>query len=287
MTWLLLAVGAASFYGLQGAWSKRITATVSRGAATWALFAFSFPVMLGWLLLRGMPEVGAGFWPALGVNLFLYPLSLYLYVSALDQGELSVTYPLLALTPILVIPVEWILLGETPGPRGAGGILLVVVGVYLLNFTRRAPLLEPFRRVAADPAARRMLLVVLIWAVGGTVDRVAVLASSPPLYGTIVTGTVALGLAVPLHLRGEGMGRALGRGSGGKLAVQGLLFAAMFVCQMEALRLALAAYVLTIKRTGTLVGVLLGWAAFEERWIGRRLVGTAVILAGAALVAGA
>ncbi|MFB6368140.1 MAG: EamA family transporter, partial [Gemmatimonadota bacterium] len=123
MTWLLLAAATAALYALHGAWTKRITDEVSRLAATWALFAFSFPLLAGYLALRGMPAVEPDFWPALAANLFvLYPLSMYLFVAAMRKGELGLTYPLLALTPILVVPVEWTLLGETPGPQGMAGI---------------------------------------------------------------------------------------------------------------------------------------------------------------------
>ncbi|HSR42125.1 MAG TPA: hypothetical protein VLL48_08140, partial [Longimicrobiales bacterium] len=71
----------------------------------------------------------------------------------------------------------------------------------------------------------------------------------------------------------------------GALAVQGVIFAAMFVAQMEALSLALAAYVLAIKRSGTLLAVFLGGAWFEEEATGRRAGATAVLLLGVFLVA--
>lgn len=319
MTWLLLAAATAALYALHGAWTKRITDEVSRLSATWALFAFSFPLLAGYLALRGMPAVEAGFWPALAANLFvLYPLSMYLFVSAMRKGDLGLTYPLLALTPILVVPVEWTLLGEAPRPRGMAGILLVIAGVYLLNFRKEdASLWAPFRAVAADPGARRGLAVAALWAVGGTVDRVAVVHSSAALYGTAITGGLTLLGLIPLAWTGAF--RRPGAGSGGPvpgaeaapdvpsdggeagagpesasiltpragklLLVQGLLFGLMFVCQMEALRLSLAAYVITIKRTGTLLSVLLGWAYFEEGLVRKRLLGAAVIVAGIALVA--
>ena len=309
MTWLLLAAGAATFYALQGAWTKRITAEVSRLAATWALFAFSFPLLGGYLALRGVPAVEPAFWPALAANLFvLYPLSMYLFVSAMTEGDLGLTYPLLALTPIMIVPVEWVLLGDTPELRGLAGIVLVIAGVYLLNFRREdASLLAPFAAVARDPGARRGLAVAVLWAVGGTVDRVAVVHSSPAFYGTVITGGLTLLGLLPLAWTGAfsrpdsgADGGESGDGTddfdGGTLSlltpraglfllVQGLLNGLMFVCQMEALRLSLAAYVITIKRTGTLLSVLLGWAFFQEGLVRKRLTGAAVIVAGVALVA--
>ena len=311
MTWPLLAGGAAVFYALQGAWTKRMTDRVTPAVATWAIFALAFPVLLLYLAARGLPEVRSGFWTAFGANVALYLVSFRLYVSALERGDLGVTYPLLALTPVLVVPVEWLLLGERAGAQGIVGIVLVVAGVYLLNFRGAdRPLTEPFRALARDPGARRMMVVTVLWAVSGTVDRVAVLNASPAFYGVALSVGLGLG-CLPAALRsgraeadekvaGARGGAGGGAGSNGRepraglgrslaehpwlLAGQGLLFAAMFVCQMEALRLSLAAYVLAIKRSGTLLAVVLGGAVFREAATSRRLAGAVVILAGVVLV---
>lgn len=312
MTWLLLAAGTAALYALHGAWTKRITEELSRLSAAWGMFAFSFPLLAAYLALEGLPAVAGAFWAALAANLLLYPLAMYLFVSAMREGDLGVTYPLLALTPILVVPVEWTLLGETPGPRGLAGVALVITGVYLLNFRREeTSLLAPFAALARDPGARRGLAVAALWGVSGTVDRVAVVHSSAALYGVAITGALTVVGLFALRAAGElGGGGGTGssparsgsaageqenRGASARcplsgralvlLLVQGVLFGLMFVLQMEALDRALAAYVITIKRTGTLLSVLLGWAFFEEGLVGRRLAGAAVVVAGVALVA--
>ncbi len=63
--------------------------------------------------------------------------------------------------------------------------------------------------------------------------------------------------------------------------MHGLLFAFMIILQMEALTLALASYVLSIKRAGAVLAVLLGYFAFREGALGPRLTGTLVTLTGA------
>ena len=291
MTWALLAAGAATAYALQGAWTKRLTGWTTTAVATWAIFGLSFPLLAAYALLRGVPDVANSFWWALAANVAVQLFAFRLYVSAVTEGELGTTYPLLAVTPALVVPVEWLLLGDRPGPRGVLGIVLVVAGVYLLQLRGggRSPL-APLRALARDRGARRMLLVAALWAVTGTVDRVAVLASSPSFYGAALSLALGIGF-LPAALRdrgGDGDGAtlrdALSRRPG-PLAIQGLIFAAMFVTQMEALRLAIASYVLSIKRSGTLLAVFLGGSWFEESGTGRKAAATMVLLAGVVLVA--
>ncbi len=288
MTWLLLALATALFYGLQGVWTKWITRTVSGAAAAWAIFAFAFPLLAVYLAFQGLPAVEERFWPALLTNVAINLVSFYLYVSAIQKGDLGLTYPLLALTPVFVLPVEWVLLGDFPGARGLGGVALVVLGVYVLNFSeRRAGLFAPFAAVLRDPGARRMLVVALIWSVSAVVDKVATISSSPAFYGTLESGLIALAFVPLVMRRGEGFRAALSRKTWWLLAIQGLLFALMFVVQMEAIQRTLAAYVISIKRSGAIVSVLLGALLFGEPRLRERLAGAVVILAGVLLIAGA
>lgn len=284
MSWPILALGAALFYGLQGAWTKRLTRRVPAIVAAWAIFAFAFPPLAVYLAVHGVPEIAPVFWTALLATATLSLLSFYLYASAIERGDLGLTVPLLALTPILLVPVEWLLLGDVPGPRGLGGIVLVVAGVYVLNLRDvRAGLLAPLAAPLRDPGARRMLAVAALWSVSGVVDKIAVTASSTAFYGA--TFSALLGVAF-LPFVGRALRRLSLRGHGGPLLVQGLLYAAMFVVQMEALRLTLAANVITIKRSGALVTVLLGGLVFGERDLWPRLIGTVVTVVGVLLVAG-
>ena len=123
-------------------------------------------------------------------------------------------------------------------------------------------------------------------------DRVAVLDSSPAFYGAMLTLALTL-LSLPFavagaRLRPEAGGprrlrafrsRLRGAGRGG-LLIHGALFAFMMILQMEALTLTLASYILSIKRAGTVVAVLLGSLAFNEGGLRDRLIGTIVTLAG-------
>ena len=294
MIWPLLAVGTALLYALHGAWSTRISRRVGALPGAWALYGFSFPILALYLAIRGLPPVDPGFWPTWSAAVAGHLLASYLFFSALKTGELSLTFPLLALTPIFVPAVEWVLLGQIPRAGGFIGIGLTVSGVYLLNLSSiGAGVLAPLFALTRDGAALRTLAVALIWSVTGTMDRVAVLDSSPAFYGVMLS-LALLVLFLPFALasaKAEGGDGRPGwlrpllsclRGAGrGGLLIHGALFAFMLILQMEALALTLASYILSIKRAGTVVAVLLGCLVFREGELRDRLVGTVVTLSGA------
>jgi drug/metabolite transporter (DMT)-like permease len=289
LTWILLSLGVAVFYALHGAWSTRVSREVGPLVAGWTLFTFALPFLVANLVVRGLPVVDPGFWPVWVANTLLNFGASYLFLSALRLGELGVTYPLLALTPFFVVPLEFLLLGEVPGPFGLLGVLMVVVGVYLLNMRSAGPgLLAPLRALLHDSGALRMLSVAVLWSVSGTLDRVAVLHSSPAFYAGMLTGGLAL-LYLPVVIIAAR--RPWPSGSGGQrwpvgwvAFVHGLLFAAMLILQMEALTLALASYVLSIKRSGAVLAVVLGFLVFRERSLGPRLAGALVTVLGAGVL---
>ena len=132
-----------------------------------------------------------------------------------------------------------------------------------------------------------MLAVAVIWSISAVVDKVATISSSTAFYGTLQTGLIGLAFAPLVMKRGEGFREALSRRTWWLLAVQGLLFALMFVVQMEAIRRTLAAYVISVKRSGAILTVLLGALLFGEPRLRERLTGAVVILAGVLLIAGA
>jgi uncharacterized membrane protein len=59
--------------------------------------------------------------------------AIILYVKAIKLSPLSLTIPFLAVSPVFIILIAFILLGEFPDRSGLLGILLIVIGAYLLN----------------------------------------------------------------------------------------------------------------------------------------------------------
>jgi drug/metabolite transporter (DMT)-like permease len=66
-------------------------------------------------------------------GLVLYGLSTVLLVLALKDGELSLLYPVIALTYVWVTVLSLVLLHDKPNPFKLAGIAIIVVGVSVLG----------------------------------------------------------------------------------------------------------------------------------------------------------
>jgi len=283
--WFLLAVGTAVFFAAQGALSKRLTGDYHPDLVTWGAFVFSFPIYIAALLLSGIPDIKLAFWPFMATSLSLNFVAIPLLFRALKHGDLSIVLPLSTLTPFFTLFTQYLLLGDVPTPKATAGILLVVAGAYLLHAgSIRSGLLAPFRVLARDKGARMMVGASALWSITAVADRGAVLAASAPFYLAVFSSLFTLLFPVWIILKRPGELRSF-RERPWPLLPVGLAGAAMALCQMFALGLALAATVTSVKRLSALFGVVLGGLLFKEKGMAIRLLASLVMVAGTVLLA--
>ncbi len=284
-TWFLPAVATALLYGAQSVYLKGVLPGADKLLVAWGIFAFALPIYLVFLGFTGMPEVSPDFWWAWGVSLAVNVLAWPLFVRAIQLSDISLVMPLVAFTPVFILGVEFVLLGEFPQGPGLWGILLIVVGAYVLNLERGASgLFDPIRSIAKNRGALYMLGVAAIWSISATVEKVAVVSSSPAFYLTWLSAGFAL-IFVPVVLWRVDKPLSTFKMSAWSLIGVGVLTGAMSVFQMYAIQnTPLVNYVISIKRAGMLVSVLVGWLFFQEKNIAFRLLGALLMVVGVALI---
>ncbi len=130
-----------------------------------------------------------------------------------------------------------------------------------------------------------MLGVALIYAVTSVLGKKAILLSDPLWFAG--TYFVILGLFVPVVLGllfRPSLKDFLKRNPAG-VASLGFTQALMVICHMQAISLAPAAYMIAVKRTSILFGILLGGAFFRETHLRIRLLAASIMLTGVYLIA--
>ncbi|KAA6181874.1 EamA family transporter [Thiohalocapsa marina] len=304
---LLCALALASADAATKAWLQDYS------ARELALVRFTLTALLLLPLLRDVPDLGAlppAFW---GWMLLLWPLeiaAMLLYMTAIRDHPLSLTLPLLAFTPVFILGVAFWLLGERVPAQGAVGVVLVVAGAWLLNL-RHARLGDwrswgaPLVALVSEPGSRLMLAVALVYALTATMGKAALAYVPAEQFGALYF--LSLGIILPLVLAlpaPRGLARLFGgprrrpasirqpTTSSALKARSGLLrrpVAVLVVAALNALMvythfLALAhvevAYMIAVKRTSLLFGILYGALLFREPGLRSRLPAGGLMLAG-------
>jgi drug/metabolite transporter (DMT)-like permease len=261
---LVLALGAAV---LHAGWNLLLAREPDTQAAT--------AVALGTLVLAVAP-VAAFTWhveraavPYVVGSGLLELVYVVLLAAAYARYELSVVYPLArGLAPVAALAISGAFALASPSTAGIAGVLLVAVGILLVRGAR---------------GGRGALLGLTIGVVIGAytvVDRYGIQHAAAAPYLLLVLGLPAL--AYPLVLRDPtGIRAAL------RLMpmVIGLLTGGAFLLVLLALRRAPAASVAAVRESSVVFAAALAAVVLHEQVGPRRLAGSAVVVAGVALLA--
>jgi drug/metabolite transporter (DMT)-like permease len=247
--------------------------------------AYAFPFLATGFLFIPRPDLDAVFWTCFAAGLPLEVTALLCYMRAIKVSPLSLTVPFLAFTPAFVILTGYLFLGEVLTPRGILGIGLVAAGSYVLNLSdARKQWLAPILAVFREQGSWLMLLTSFIFSFTATLGKVAILHSSPPFFGvTYFLSVLGLLLLISPFVPGVRAGNLFLRPRHG--LVVGLATATVVFSHTYAISLVEAAYMLSIKRTSLLFGVVLGGLVFRETRIRERLLGALIMLTGVFLIA--
>jgi drug/metabolite transporter (DMT)-like permease len=278
---------------LHALWNFLIKRAQDKLAFT-ALYLTSAVVMYSPLLLIHLKDfpLPPGGWACIfgtGIVYFVYFVCLGL---SYQHGELSVAYPLSrGLGPALAFLGGIAFFGESPSFYGSVGVSLILCGVIALNWqgglskSGGNPLRNLPLRVLL-PA----LTVGLMYCFYSLIDKTAVgkLRIPPPLY-LCLTFTMAALLVVPWIIRKQGMDalREEWRINAKSCVWVGALnlFAYLLILYAMSLPHTPVGYVVPLRTTSVLFGVLLGVKALGEERLPAKLTGAVLMMTGIAMTA--
>lgn len=288
MNWFELSLGSALSLATADALTKLLFSDYSVSELLVVRFGVPALLLAPWAMVNGPPPVAPAFWGWMALLVPLELAAMALYVTAIRDAPLHLTLPYLAFTPVFNVLTGFAVLGETVSPGGFAGIALVAIGAYALNLdqlgARGARLwLAPLKAIVRERGSRRMLLAAAIYSVTSVGGKAAMAYTTPWRFGPFYYVVIGAVLMTALALRRPVALRALGRRPFGQLAVGGMM-AVMVVTHFLAIARVEAAYMVSVKRTSLLFGILYGAVLFRERGLGRHLAAGAVMVAGVAVI---
>ncbi|MEM8505766.1 MAG: EamA family transporter [Cyanobacteria bacterium P01_D01_bin.1] len=290
--WLLFASLTAFFEACKDATGKQSLKTIDEYSVLFSFSAVGVLFMLPVLWLSGgIPTLGANFWWALLVGGSLNILAFTLYVRAIKIADLSLTVPLVTLTPLFLLVTSPLIVNEQPTPADAIGVILLVIGSYVLNITPSRGLSgveaygwAPLQSMARNPGSRLMLSVAFIWSITSNFDKVGVLNSSPLFWAVSLFTVIAGGMVPFVFWRPSSAGLKPLLVQWRLLGMTGGFNAIAITCQMFALTLAPVAQVIAVKRMSALLSVLFGHFCFGEKGLRSRLLGASIMVSGVVIM---
>lgn len=282
MNWVVLSLVTALSLSTADALSKRALAESDELVIIWVREGYALPFLAISFFFVPLPSLDAVFWMTLAAMVPLELMALVLYVKAIKLSPLSLSIPFMALSPVFIIFIAFVFLGEWPTTQGIYGIVLIVLGAYLLNARiSGASFLGPIRAIIKEPGSMLMIAVALIYSVTSTLGKVAMQHSSPIFFGFFYPFILTVCLTVYVASKGK---LSLVFSKPATFIPIGLCTAVMIMTHFLAMSLTQVAYMISVKRTNLVFSVIYGKLLFNEENIRQRLIGAFVMVAGVVLI---
>ncbi len=207
---------------------------------------------------------------------------------AYSKDDLSLVYPIARGIGPMLVPVAAVLaLGEEMSLSAALGIVLIVMGIFLVSWWGRLrTILARPSFLVRDPGIRYAVLTGISTTIYTLVDKQGVAHVQPFLYMYLLTLGSAIGIAPIILLkhnvatiRKETLVHAR------PILVASLLLFLAYGMVLTAFSLAQVSYVAPAREVGIVVGVLMGVFFLKEQFGRGRLLGSSLIVVGLALIA--
>lgn len=284
MTWYLFAILGAFFAATFLMLLKKLLKDINPYILASGIFLSTFLIMFLISIIKGIPEIGPLFYFAvLGTAAFNVIANILLF-KALKITDLSLVAPIQAFTPAFLVITSFIMLREFPTAIGLGGIMLIVVGLYILNVNEsRSHLLAPLTMVFRNRGMFYMLIVAFLFSISSNFDKLVVLNSDPIFGSSLAFFLVGMSFLI-ISLSKKSQVSKVYRQHIHKFFFVGAILAISIIAINIALTMQIVPYVISLKRLSILFSVFFGFLIFSEKHIMSRIVGAIIMISGTVLI---
>jgi drug/metabolite transporter (DMT)-like permease len=284
--WVFLALISAFSLATSDALTKKALSIHNEYIIAWLRLFCALPLLIICLFFIPFPELKRDFYIAFSLSIPLEILALIWYIKALKLSPLSLTLPFLSLTPVFLIFIPFIMIGERITFLAGVGVVLIATGSYMLNLKEfKKGLFEPFFAIVRERGSLLMIGVAFIYSITSTLGKRAIESSSPIFFGVTYFLAVFLFLT-PLAIykgRDEIM-MIFKNGALRSSLLPGFFQSIMIISHMLSLGLTKVAYMISVKRLSLLIGVIYGRLIFRESNFKERIFGSLLMLLGFLLI---
>jgi len=288
MDWLSLSLLCAFSLAAADAATKLYLSDYSARELVVVRFGTTALILAPLLYISAPTHIPTLFWYWLAALMPLEIIAMWLYMRAISTSELARTLPYLAFTPVFATGFGFVVLNERVSSTGFAGIALITAGAWLLNVQQASyhsgwRMLAPFKAVWHEPGARLMLAVAFIYSVTSVLGKGALQYVEPPFFAAFYFSLLAIASLILFSANEPRLISVLWRRPLPHLLV-GIAMAAMVVSHLLAIQQIEVAYMIAVKRSSLLFGILFGAILFKEPHLLRHLSAGLLMVLGVIVI---
>ncbi len=283
---ILFGILTAILTSVADALSKKVSMRESVYVVSMSRWLFALPILFAFnynSIIIPSVNLEAILWLIIVSPLEL--LAMILYIKAISIYEMSLVIPFLSLTPMFLLITGYVFLNERVSINGMLGVLLIVSGIYLMNLSNtRGGILSPFKNVFKNRGAVYVIIVALIYTITSTIGKRIVNLVGPSFMSFWYLASLTIVLFIFISIKRESVLPALKSNLFQNFAIGTFVGLAAFTLFSSYQEIPVS-YAIALKRTSILFSVLWGRIFFKESDFKKRILGSAIVLIGAILIA--
>jgi uncharacterized membrane protein len=281
--WVIFAILNPFADAARSLFSKKASLNVDSLLVSW--FNNLIPLLLFSPLLIFIDlKFSFNFFLALCISGTINIAAAILYHRAISKGDISAVIPMLSFTPLYLLLMSPVIVGEFPDSKGLAGVILIVSGSYLLNINlKEKNFFAPLKSLFINKGTRYMMIVAFIFSISANYDKMGIQASSIIQYIVFINLFVSIGTTVFLFSKNKFSIDSV-KIEWKNLFLVGFITALSFIFHMVALSLTLVVYVIALKRTSGMISVGLGSLFLNEKHTKERIFGSFIMFCGVLLI---
>lgn len=203
--------------------------------------------------------------------------------------EISSAAPLFLLSPLITTILAFIFLGESLTKLQTFGMLLLLVGAYILQTRSITDFRDFWSHITGDIYVKLILVGLMLYGVTSLIDRIVLhkYGVEPLVYVAYIQLFIAINFVIFTYIQRKSFKVIVQsfRDSGSGIVLVALLTTGYRVAQSMATALAYVGLVIAIKRSSSLFTTIIGGEIFHETDLFRKTIACMIMIVGVVLIA--
>jgi len=285
--WFWYALIAAIISAISVILNKRALKFVGAPLVSWALSAFSIPLLIYPSFSQGWPKINEIFFIGTVGSSVVFALGKTMSLDSMKKGHLSHIVPLSCFSSLFTYFFGLIFLQEYLKPIHVIGLLLILFGTYILKITEaKEDILKPFKLLFTNPISLVYLLSMVLMGASAILDKLGLINVFPsnPYFVLLVENIIMTMLLTSYMVKIDKKWVTELRSSFSFLLVSGLTYSAMVIFLFYGFQSGPTALASGIKKLEVIFILVLSQIFFQDRPKKEVWVGSLIMIIGAVLI---
>ena len=208
---------------------------------------------------------------------------------AIKNMEISGALPLMVLTPVFVAVLSFFILGETLNNIELYGMVLLLIGTYILEIKKNDTFITPFKTLVNSKFHKYIFYALVLFSISSVIDKLLLKEFKLTPFNFVVFQQIFLGINFTILILIKSKNPAaifkkISKYNIGWIVMISVITIGYRYTQIEAVKIAPVALVLSVKRTSVFFASILGGKIFSESNLLKKGIAIIFMLIGAYLL---